>query len=179
MVKVRGGIGRESDWLEFAKLSAPSGRLYVMDPGMLPDAADGCAINLPPGEYSITAKVITYWKDSRVSRLRIAQPGATGTVGGKIGEVSTDLGTIGLADYERYFAAWNSDADGFQDSVSHEIPESGICKIAKISAGSGVEIPFVEAGFGDGCYPILSLEDAGNLVGVELEFIQPDEPYPF
>lgn len=100
-------------------------------------------------------------------------------MGKRTGSVATDLGLVGLADQVSYTAAWELNSEAFQHSLSAEIPEAGCCKVAKSGAPPGVEIPFAESGFGDGCYSVYALEDQGKQVGAEVVFIKPDQVYPF
>lgn len=173
------GIASETDWLEFCDLALPSGNLYVMDAGYLPEGQSGCEIKLQPGNYRVSAKLIPYGNDARISRLRIASGGASPRLGEALGQVASDLGLVGVADHATYFRVWEEDQETFQETVGTEIPESGVCKVAKLGAGAGVLVPFVESGFGDGTFPIHALEDGGERVGAEVVFITPDEPRAF
>src|SRR6185369_6502624 len=118
-VRARRGVGRESDWLEFCNLELPGGVLFVFDPAMLPGEAKGCRVKLVAGEFAVTAKVITYWKDSRISRLRVCLVGVSPVPGKRVGSVAPDLGLIGIADHTAYTSAWERDRDAFKTSVSN------------------------------------------------------------
>jgi hypothetical protein len=178
-VRARRGLGHESDWLEFCSLELRGAVLFVFDPGMLPGETEGCKVALSPGRFSISAKVITYWKDSRISRLRVSPFGTRPIVGKRLGSAATDIGFIGMSDYAAYIAAWERDKIAFQKSVSNEIPGSGRCDVVKLGADPGVEVPFVESGFGDGRYFIYALLDGETRVGAEVVFIRSEKPYPF
>ncbi len=178
-VRARRGLGHETDWLEFCNLELPGAVLFVFDPGILPDEAKGCKVELFPGRFSIFAKVITYWNDSRISRLRISPFGTQPIMGKRLGSAPTDLGFIGISDYATYIAAWERDRNAFQTSVSNEIPESGRYKVAKLGSDPAVEVPFVESGFGDGRYSVYALLDGETRIGAEVVFIRSEKPYPF
>lgn len=75
-----------------------------------------------------------------------------------------------------YFRAWEEDPETFQETVSREIPESGLCKVATLGAGDGVLVPFVESGFGEGPFPVHALEVDGARVGAEVVFFTPAPP---
>jgi hypothetical protein len=178
-VRARRGLGYESDWLEFTTLELSGGVLFVFDPGMLPGEAKGCKIELPPGHFSIHVKVITYWVDSRIARLRVFPRGARPTIGKRLGSAATDLGYIGVSDYAAYVAAWEKDRVAFQKTVSNEIPESGRFNVAKLGSDPSVEVPFVESGFGDGRFSVYALLEGEARVGAEVVFIRSKKPYPF
>ena len=178
-VRVRRGLGNESDWFHFCDLDLPGGILHIFDPGMLPGAIKDCKVDLTAGCFEVSAKVITYWKDSRISRLRICLPQRSVKLGRRIGCVDTDLGLIGVADHQMYMAQWRRDPIVFQETVSDEIPESGPCSIARLGAPPSVVVPFVESGFGDGRYYVYVLDEANQQVGAEIVFIRKDSEYPF
>ena len=177
--RARRGIGTESDWLEFCALDVPSGLLFVFDPGFLPGELKGCRASVSSGHFVLSAKIVTYWKDYRVSRLRSCRTGAKPKLGSRVGSVVTDLGLIGAADHAIYASAWESDRAAFENTVSNEIPESGRYKIATLGAPPGVPVPFVESGFGDGRYSVYALVEEEARVGVEVVFIRARTPYPF
>jgi hypothetical protein len=103
----------------------------------------------------------------------------TPVLGRRVGSASTDLGIVGIADHAELMSAWERDAAAYKASVSNEIPESGPCKVAKLGADPGAEVPFVESGFGDGRFSIYALEQDGKRIGTEVVFIRPEKPYPF
>lgn len=52
-------------------------------------------------------------------------------------------------------------------------------RVVELDPPTGASMIFVPSGFGDGSYPVYALRVSGNLVGLEIQFIAPDEPYPF
>ncbi len=44
---------------------------------------------------------------------------------------------------------------------------------------AGTKVVYTPSGFGDGTFTVFELRAAGELVGLEVEFIAPETPYPF
>lgn len=177
---VTGTIGKETDWLFIAPFTISSGRLLIVDFGFLPSSQDGLVIELPSGDFDITARVMDYPGDRRISRLRLLAKGIDAPVGEAIGETWVDTAATSICDAEVMDAAWQSLGDDVATSRLEAFRETAApCGVFVLDERLRASAPFVESGFGDGTYTVFELCADGRRVGIEIEFIENREPYPF
>ncbi|HEU4882886.1 MAG TPA: hypothetical protein VFT45_11585 [Longimicrobium sp.] len=172
-----GTRGRETEWLAFTTLSVESGQLMIGDASYLPDPDACLALEVQPGTYTISVKVMDYGTDKRISRLRIARAGAEPELGRKAGAVWADVGRTGVCDAERFGAVEPlKDEQRWTETIGAALDAAETHGVATFE---GVEMPFVSSGFGDGEFPVYPLKSGGEPVGAEVQFIKPTERYPF
>jgi len=176
-----GTAGSETDWLPFCKLTSRGTQLLVIDADFAPYAQHGLLVDLAPGEYEIKARVIDYGTDKRISRLRLVMGNRTPSTGHQLGTTWTDTGKTGVCDYIAYRDAWGDDDEVSWGIVGPTLEQAGTHGIALLNPASGTVLPFVTSGFGDGNFSVHELIDSATNVriGVEVEFIASDTPYPF
>lgn len=178
------GKGVESDWFEVSKLDLNSGLLWMGDPQCSWSEAedDDCSIQLPPGPYLLLAKGIDYGGRRFVSRVRIVSEAAPDvvTLSEEIDDTGTDSGRLGFADCHSlraaYAATCGDDDDEFLDMIEEGI--TGPIGVFKPDPDGVGELVYLRSGMGDGGGPVLQLTDeTGNVVGVEHEFIDPNDEW--
>lgn len=176
-----GTLGSETEWLPFCTLSLQGPQLLVIDADFAPAAEDGILVDLPSGRYNVSARVLDYGADKRVSRLRVAREGASVRLGDLLGTTWTDTAKTGVCDYHAYLDAWGADNEAAWTIVGPTLENAGTHGIAVLDEARGAVLPFVSSGFGDGEFPVYELLDeaSGARVGVQIEFMPPDLPYPF
>lgn len=177
-----GTLGRQTDWLEFCTLRLSAGRLLVCDAQFVPGEESGMVVDLPPGEYTVEARVIEYkgwWsRDRRVSRARVYRNSSVPLLGRRIGQTWTDTAATGFCDYDALLR-WSEGDEAFYHVVDRTMETADKCGIAVYDAATDAVVPYVTSGFGDGEFPVFELIAGGRRVGIEVEFIEPDAPYPF
>jgi len=175
----KGTLGTESRWLHFCDLDLRSGRLLVIDPSFAPYEQDGLLVDLPVTRYTVSAKVLDYGTEKRVSRLQVVTRLAEATLGPEIGKTWSDTARTGVCDYQLYKEAWGDDERGWQ--IVGPTLEELSSGVAVLDEAAGAILPFLESGFGDGEFPVFELLDghSNSRVGIEVQFIAQGEPYPF
>jgi hypothetical protein len=176
-----GTPGTETQWLLLCDLELASGHLQVGDASFIPSTkGELFETQLPPGRYAVEVKVLDYGGDEqRISRLRVLRQGVAAPLPGEcIGETWADTGSIGVCDLNLYAAACDGDLE--RAYAAYETVQQGmdLYGIVVLDAVSGAVMPVVSCGFGDGSFPVYGL-DGEDVVGVEVEFIPADFPYPF
>ena len=77
--------GKTNDWLFFSKTDVMSGKLWAGDPN-LPNADDGCVVEVPRGTYVVEGIGMDFHGDRVVSRLRVRlESAANPTLGDEAG----------------------------------------------------------------------------------------------
>ncbi len=178
---VHGAVGRETEWLGFTQLDLSDGKLLICDLEFLLIEED-LLVKLPPGRYEVQAKVMEYPGDRRVSRLRLLPAGAVVNLGEQLGETWTDTAVTSVWDSTAMARAWERlgmNDDALHARLEQVRDEQGRCGVLDLDAAQGAVAPFVDSGFGDGTFPVFALTADGRRVGVEIEFIAANEPYPF
>lgn len=93
----------ESEWKTFASIDVRSGRLMVGDFSFIPSAEDCVILQVVPGAYVLSAKVMSYPDGYRVSRLRIhRQDAIPAAPAEEVAKTCTDTARTGVCDYELY-----------------------------------------------------------------------------
>jgi hypothetical protein len=174
-----GTPGRETDWLEFCDLVLSSGKLLIADAQFIPSLEDGVLVELPPGTYTLEARVMDYGSDKRIARLRALLPGSTVVLRRLIDKTWTDTAQTGVCDYELFAAAWGAHEQSAWEVIEPVLTSGWTHGVAVLDQTTGAVMPFVGSGFGDGEFPVFELQSDSQRVGVEIEFIKPGTPYPF
>lgn len=178
---VHGAIGRETEWLGFTQLDLSDGKLLICDLEFLM-IEEELLVELSSGRYEVQAKIMEYPGDRRVSRLRLLPAGVAASLGEPLGETWTDTAQTSVWDVTAMTRAY--ERRGMSDDALHDLvekarDEQGRCGVLDLDAAQGAVAPFVDSGFGDGTFPVFALIADGRRVGVEIEFIAANEPYPF
>lgn len=172
--------GEESGWLDFVEWSLSSGKLLICDLGYMPSEGDGLVVDLSPGKYVVQGKVMTYPGDRRVSRFRLVKPGVEAALGEELGDTWTDTASTAICDLVTMTKIWDRvGEDDAMDRLDTAREDIGSMGVFDLEPGAGAIAPFVSSGFGDGTFPVFELKAGGRRVGIEVQFIAPDERYPF
>lgn len=115
-----------------------------------------------------------------MSRLRVVARSAEPELGAQLGKTWSDTARTGVCDYVLCKQAWGDDDDRAWQVVGPTL-EQVSTGVAVLDRDAGAILPFVESGFGDGEFPVFELRDlsSGLRVGIEVELIVQDTPYPF
>ncbi len=169
--------GPETDWLHVCDFKVQGRQITAIDPG---PGGDPIEIQVEPGDFVVEAKCIAFGRDKRISRMRVRPNGSEPQLGRCLGTTSVDEGTLAVFDDEPMEAFMADDDEAYGDWLVDELfMPDGPCGSIPCQGGN-TTVPYVDAGFGDGAYPAYELTDAsGKAVGLEVEFIGPDEDYPF
>jgi hypothetical protein len=166
--------GKTNDWLFFSKTDVKSGKLWAGDPN-LPNADDGCVVEVPRGTYVVDGIGMDFHGDRVVSRLRVRlESAANPTLGDEAGDTGTDSCTIGVCDITAFGDAYTHEggADKVQEAIDSLEDESfGILKVPEFPDAN---MPFVPTG-SDGNGPVYALMSGGKCVGIELPFIEEED----
>ena len=65
---MKGSAGSESAWINHGSLQFGDGRLLIVDLDFLPSESEGLVVELPPGLYEVSGRVMDYRGDRRVVR---------------------------------------------------------------------------------------------------------------
>src|SRR5262245_19928908 len=125
----RGMIGTESTWLDVCTIDLSGDGLYVGDPLHLSPMP--FPIQLLRGAYRLSAKVIAYARDKRISRIRLVTGDGDAQVGSKVRDVSTDAASIGIADFQGFAHLFERN-----DRTTHERLKTMAYDLAHCSVGS-------------------------------------------
>jgi len=175
----RGSSGKTTDWLLFTELVIKTRRLLICDFQFVPKTEDGLVVELEPGEYRVEATGMDFDGDRRISGLRVIRPNSTATRGNRLGETWTDTATCSVCELDAVQKEWNSlGEEPAADKLMEEYERGEGCGIFRVTECASV-IPYVSSGFGDGAFPVFELIQDGKRVGIEVEFISPNNGYPF
>jgi hypothetical protein len=175
--------GVESDWRTFGSIAIPTGKLMLGDYSFIPSEKDCLTLGVESGNYSLLVKLMSYGEDQRISRLRIQRETVVAmlTPAEELGETWTDTARTGVCDAERYQEAFNRlrVADNW-DEYMGDAEDAPLGEgMVELDPTTNAVMIFMPSGFGDGSYPVHALRVDDRLVGVEVEFISADAPYPF
>lgn len=171
-----GQQGEITDWMPFCDLVLTSGKICVCDPSFAPPQPDmEVVVELPSGRYRVEGRGIVYGSDKRAAALRCLREGRQGERGAVLGEVGVDTGQIGLCDLEVFGAAVEKLGEAAFWERLEELENSAEI----LEAAPGAILALVDSGFGDGSYEVSELRDGGELVGLEVTLIGPEDKYPF
>jgi hypothetical protein len=176
---VRNHSGILSDWLDIGTIELHSGRISVGDAVFFP--GDQIELDSLPGVYQVQARVIDYGIDRRIGLLRARIPGMT-TTPIHVGAISVDFAVVGVCDHPGFLAAlepFGTDLDQYNAVYGHKLdaPE-GYGRIV-LQETPLLAMIFVQSGWGDGQYDVYQLMHNGSIVGLEVIFIDEQQPYLF
>jgi hypothetical protein len=173
-------LGTESDWMPLGQLDVGGSRLQITDLEHIGDERGGTVIPVPQGLYLVEARVVTYAREPRISRLRVRVDLVPSTLGERAGTVHVDVGAVVVCDVDR-LATWRAaNEDAWRQWVAclANEPLNGAGEYPCEPAGTSVF--YVASGFGGGTFPAFYLmTKGGHPVGLEVEFIRAGTPYPF
>ncbi len=176
-----GQLGKHSDWLLLHKLKLEGGALQfvaTMQLGLRGKNEHECVeIPAKPGTYVVQCRAARFGNDTRISALRAFPEGMLTKRGEKLKEIPVDCGGIAVVNIDVVHASMNENeerTEWFDDVIYH----SGTVEVAKWKP-TKTDIPHVDSGFGDGCYPVFELLSGRKAVGLEFVFIEEDATYPF
>jgi len=161
-----GTLGTESDWIALGELDCGP-RLLFVDASFIPSENDGVVVDLAPGRYAVSFRILGYGDDWRVSSLR-ATRGPVERRGAVLGKTWTDAGRTAICDPVLLGPWWDLDPDAAYARVASVLESGAPFGVAVFDAAAGAVVPFVESGFGDGEYPVVELlGPSGERVGAE------------
>jgi hypothetical protein len=167
--------GKTKTWMRFCTLDVATGALWGGDPHVA-NADDGCVVKVPPGRYAVEAIGLACGRRDRVvARLRVRLASVKNPVLGKeIGETGTDSAMIGVCDIKAFDAACKPDSgDEVQEAIEAQTDDGfGIITFKKFP---GAVMPFIPTG-SDGSGPVFALMSGARRIGMELSFMDDNEP---
>jgi hypothetical protein len=169
--------GIESPWLDIDTINLLSGQFSIGDPTYFP--GDQVFCECPLGIYLVQTKIMDYGSDRRFGRLRAILRNQPSTME-LIGDISVDFASVGICDHPLFLAAtqpFAQDEEQFFALYANKLNDA-YGRIV-LPADPRVAMIFVSSGWGDGGYPVYRLVAEQQIIGVEVEFIDPDEEYLF
>jgi len=167
-------LGEHIGWTVLGNLPVKSGRVWVGDAAFAPNEADGEVVELAPGEYEGRVRWLRFGHDERAANLVLVPSGAAFTRGEQLGTTWADTATQGVCDFNLFQAAI-VDEEEYREAYELQVEFKGSQRFAY---GDAVLL-VTSSGFGDGSFKLFELVHEGRRVGIEVEMIGPDEPYPF
>ena len=165
--------GKTKDWLPFCTLDVTTGTLWAGDPHV-PNADDGCVVEVPPGKYVVEGIGTRVARDRVVSKLRVRLANVENpVVGDEVGDTGTDSAMIGICNIRAFDAACGPDSGEEVEEASEAQTGYGFGTIT-IEKFPGAVMPFVPTG-SDGNGPVFALMSEGKCVGIELPFMEEDD----
>jgi len=164
-----GVAGRERPiWYSVASLPVESGTLDIDDLV----GSSSVRISVPPGDYSVEARLIDFDGHLRISRLRARADGTEVQVGENRGRLVVEFGGVRIADLK-------SLKNGLTSQEIEELAQLSpnfanvTCDVCRLNFESkSVRFLVCRPGFGDGGYPVFALMRDDVVVGWEIEFIK-------
>jgi hypothetical protein len=169
--------GIESPWLDIETINLLSGQFSIGDTTYFPGGQIFC--DCPPGTYEVQTKMMDYGNDHRFGRLRAILRDQPSTME-LLGDISVDFANVGICDYPLFLAATQplaQDEELFFSLYANKL-NAAYGRIV-LPADPRVAMIFVTSGWGDGGYSVYRLVAEQQTIGVEVEFIAPDEEYLF
>ncbi len=161
----------EIDWKNFTRLRVVSGKLLIMDPIHVDKSEDGLLVELPEEEYDV---MIAEDPWMGITRLRVVSPGSVPELGRKLGEVCTDIASVGVCDGEAFEELAKSvDVEELWD-IRQPAFDVDYCDVVVLKKDLEVPVAIVNVR-GDGTYPVFELLSASKRIGAEVEFHKPGE----
>jgi hypothetical protein len=177
--------GQASDWLYVGSLVIRSGILSIGDAMLFPDAQ--VEVEVEFGEYVVEAIAFDYGIDRRIARLRVALPNRVAAATAQsAGTISVDFAVVGVCDFPEFLGALNHACDAGKNIALYE--ENYLNQQANgdrpwsviaLPATMPTTMVTVSTGWGDGGYEVFRLDTDSSTIGIEVEFISPEERYPF
>lgn len=178
-------VGRASGWLSVGSLAVRSGTLATGDAVLFP--GDQLALQVERGEYTVEVIALDYGADRRIARLRVALPGLVATATPRsAGTVAVEFAVVGVCDGREFLEALEqvgTSGEGLDRYRALYLDRLAATErpwaVVALPAARPTAMVTVSAGWGDGEYAVYRLEVDGRGVGVEVEFIPLNTPYPF
>jgi hypothetical protein len=158
----------ESDWLDLADVEIPSGEMAIADPSLYPD---GLVVPVRPGRYHIQVVIRIDSESRTISRLR-AYTCENHVVGGGVGEVGVDFARLGIGDNPHIAGVAGAITPEMAEPIWQSLETNDLFGIVPWSVESGVAMPFVIPGDGDGNYAVRELLNGNSRVGIQIDFFQ-------
>lgn len=175
-----GAVGTEGAWQSLAEFTLLGNTLQMVERRILGTIGeDAVAVPAKPGRYAAECRVIKYDTDLRVSRMRVRPVGIDVTLGDAAGKISVDMGGIAIVDIDTFAPSTDENEDEYQEWLETALFETEDIVGVMRWGPTEPDIPFASGGFGGGRYPIYHLMHAGQVAGLEVEFIAANTPYPF
>jgi hypothetical protein len=173
----QGSLGAETDWMRCCGFELKGSRLWIGDLAFVPAEDAGVSAELPTGKYEIAVMGVAYGEDRRAARLRVAS--SDGKLGAKLGSFGTDWGVAGVCDIDRMDNLVERDEEGYLEWLGEFMGQDFATPGVALCEPADTKVVYSPSGFGDGTFTVFELRTDGQLVGLEVEFIEPETPYPF
>jgi hypothetical protein len=165
-----------TEWTFYKTHRVKTGSMAVSE---INEAPDGVEVKIDNGIYEFYIKGVAYGPDKRIARVRFVKQGSTPSLGEKIGETYSDLAENSFYEPGPLRASKNEDDEEYYDWIEDIAFEYKIYQVSTHEEKDDVKLYRFESGFGDGTFDVFKLEEDGNIVGLEIEFIKDGEPYLF
>ena len=173
----QGSPGTETEWMHCCGFELKGTRLWVGDLAFVPAEDAGVSAELPPGKYEIAVMGVAYGEDHRAARLRVAS--SDGALGAELGTFGTDWGMAGVCDMDRMDGLVERDEEGYMEWLSEFMGQDFATPGVAACEPADTKVIYTPSGFGDGTFTVFELRAGDALVGLEVEFIASETPYPF
>jgi hypothetical protein len=167
---------KDLGWQELGILPVRSGKVWVGDAQFAASEGDGEVVELAPGNYEGRIRRLNFDGDIRVSHLQLVQVGAVPQRGAQIGETWADTASQGVCDFEIYRLV-SADYEPYWEQSEAALTSGEPGRYVHDAEREAVLI-HTESGWGDGTFKLFELIDDGRRVGIEVEMIDPDDPFP-
>lgn len=161
-----------SGWIPFLNFAVKGSGLVLTElrPGPV---KDGLRVSLEAGDYYAQVRGFTRGVERRCARLRVARYGCLPEKRGQVlGNVSTDMATLGFYDPKAFSALLRAGSEEFFEWGERVLdPNAPTCGVLVYDLKKSAILPYVQSGFGDGTFPVFELLNDGQRVGFEVEFI--------
>jgi hypothetical protein len=166
--KLHGDERIESDWVGAGSFELIGERLEICDCLAMPDE-DTDGFRLGAGIYDLSLKVMTDRLERRISRIRVVSQGRQHKVAEAIRQVEVDGGGVSIFDVDPILGC---DPEVLMD-LEDRIIGTTFNGFAIFYSFGPTRVSMIQSGYGDGSYPVYALRDGEELVGLEVEFINP------
>ncbi len=170
-------MGDFTDWLEFVELDLKGDALQFTETrvlGLRGNENSEChEIPATPGKYTVQCKGVSFGNDRRIAALRAFPKGRTVTVGMKVAEIPVDFGGVSVVDIATMSPSIDEDEERHQEWIEDTLYGDDLSAVSIHEWPiTQTKIPSVESGFGDGVYDLLELSADGEIVGLQIVFIE-------
>lgn len=171
----RDGRNSRSPWLEGWNVQLETGRVHVADPSDANCDMYGCVLLLAPGAYRLELQVARHGGRHRVAAARLRRQDIDRfELGARIGDVTTDVASIAVYDFE-VFTRVDVEDDARWLGIDETRAFFYLCQALSMADVPNSEICLIKTGFGDGTFAVMELISSGERIGFEIEFIDPVE----
>jgi hypothetical protein len=164
-----GVVGHERpEWYEVGTIRVNSGNLEIADLGV----RSGVSFSVPTGLYRVEGRLIDFSGSLCPSRLRARLDGTNGLLSQEESTISIDIAHCWVADLRDVLRRL-TDRQADELSRRAAYANHGCCEVCEMQLDSErVEYVVCQTGFGDGSYPVFSLNARRQIVGLEVEFVR-------